>query len=194
MAWFSLKRDPQDALFPVAGYDAQRGDFAGIGHVGPDAGAGVILADVDDPYFGGPFRQSGEAVTGGCLVDAHPFVPDIDMRCDLFVDAFFEELELFGRQVTVVMEVAFRFFLLDVGRKGPSATQQAGDRSVEQMFGAVHHRVVLFFTHRAGILLVEKPLFLKGFEIFTGEKHVVRRRIAAVGEDTGQVGQLIGRQ
>ena len=81
-----FEANPQHAVVPVAGNNAQRRDFAGVGHMRPDAGTGVVIPDVDDPHVGSSFRQPGETVLSGCLFEAHVFVPYFHFRSDLFVD------------------------------------------------------------------------------------------------------------
>ena len=114
-------------------------DLRGVGDMGPDAGAGVVVPDPD--YAEGLrdiLRQFAQVHyrTGFC--QGHELYRDRQAGCDYLVDLVLDGLNLFRGGALRQQIVAFALLALNMGVTRAGTAEHPHHRLVEDMFRRVH--------------------------------------------------------
>ena len=89
----------QNAVVAIARNQGNGRKLRGVGDMLTDAGAGIVISDMNDADRLGHLGKSRKTVTGSGLFDTQDFVMYLQSGGNLFVNLLFDPLQLFGGQV-----------------------------------------------------------------------------------------------
>ena len=140
-----LENEAEAAVVVAGAGDAEGADLAGGFHVRAETGAHVVVADAYDAEgFAGAVGQLGECDAGGDVVAGHELVGDGQVGLYEGVDAALDVGHLLLGERPVEEEVDLALLAFDVRVAAPFAAIQPHHGLVEQVFGRVRGRELLF--------------------------------------------------
>ena len=139
----------------VVADDTERAYFGGVGHMGADAGAEVVVADADKAQGGASVvGELAEVHLGRHFVARHELVCHWQILCYYFVDTSFQLRHLLGGGLLWQTVVAFAFLAFDMCVARPLAAEHPHHGLVKDMLRRVHWRVFLLVVFVEDWLLV----------------------------------------
>ena len=113
---FQLEADPPAAVGEVVGDNPEAAYLGGVGYMGPDAGAGIVVAHTDYPEgLRDILRQLAQVHYSTSFCQRHEFYRDWQAGCDYLVDPVLDGLDLFRGGALRQQIVAFALLALDMG-------------------------------------------------------------------------------
>lgn len=154
--------DAEHAVGIACAADAEVPYLGRVGHVGANAGTGIIVADTYDAERRAcVFGQLTEVKQPDCLFLRHVVHRDGQVAGDDFVDPAFDFGHLLRRGTRGKLIVQLAFLTFDMRMSRTFATEHAHHGLVEDMFGGVRRRKLLL------VVFVELRLLLHRVDCFS---------------------------
>jgi len=134
-----LEADSPPAVGEVVGDNPEAAYLGGVGYVGPDAGACVVVPDPDYPEgLRDILRQLAQVDYRACLRQRYELNGDRQGSRYHLIDLVLNGLDLLLSGALRQQIVAFALLPLDMGVARAGTAEHPHHRLVEDMFGRVH--------------------------------------------------------